>query len=360
MICPNAHQTNASDYCDICGAPLNQATRPAGDGPERPVCEPASKPQQAQLALQSGAPAPQQALDPGAGKQQCPNCGVFSDVGVMFCEVCGYDFVTGALPRASQPVHSGAVPSSQAGGGVAGSSEAVGDVSQSSDAPVSPLPPIDLSAAAIAQAPEAVSFDLPAPTSVAPGYPSSQPNMPQASAPVAAGRFPPGRQPGTHPGVSLQPGPSSTEESSHLVPAAPRPARIGNTKWVAEVWVDPQWFALQQSPDHLPSPGLPQVIGLHTQRVLIGRPSSQTPEPGIDCVADSGVSRRQAMLLSDGIRWFVEDLGSSNGTFIGQVDEPLPTRPITGRVEVGPHTRIYIGSWTRIVVRPTLIQESYL
>lgn len=130
-------------------------------------------------------------------------------------------------------------------------------------------------------------------------------------------------------------------------------------QWVAEIWIDPEWYRLQQSPDQLPSPGVPQVVGLRSRQVLIGRPSGDVI-PEIDCLADSGVSRRQAQLLSDGTRWFVEDLGSSNGTFIGQVDRPLPTTPISGRVEVGPHDRIYVGSWTRIVVRQALQQEADL
>ena len=60
------------------------------------------------------------------------------------------------------------------------------------------------------------------------------------------------------------------------------------------------------------------------------------------------------MLVTDGSRWFLEDLSSSNGTYIGQVDQPMPTEPIDSRVELGLHDRIYIGSWTRIVVRPAL------
>ena len=37
----------------------------------------------------------------------------------------------------------------------------------------------------------------------------------------------------------------------------------------------------------------------------------------IDCGNDNGVSRRHAQLTTDGTRWFVEDLQSSNGTFVG-------------------------------------------
>ena len=33
-------------------------------------------------------------------------------------------------------------------------------------------------------------------------------------------------------------------------------------EWVAEVWVDPDWYAAQESDDPCPSPGLPVVVPL--------------------------------------------------------------------------------------------------
>ena len=143
------------------------------------------------------------------------------------------------------------------------------------------------------------------------------------------------------------------------VPEAPPvlPTRDGTTKWVAEIWIDPEWYRVQQPPEQLPSPGQPIIRGLRKTTIVIGR-SSSGAVPDIDCITDTGVSRRQAALTTDGIRWFIEDLGSSNGTYVGQVDQPMPTQPIQGRVELGHHDRIYVGSWTRIVVRPALTQES--
>jgi pSer/pThr/pTyr-binding forkhead associated (FHA) protein len=65
------------------------------------------------------------------------------------------------------------------------------------------------------------------------------------------------------------------------------------------------------------------------------------------------VSRRHAQLTSDGTRWFVEDLGSSNGTFVGQASGPLPDEPISvgPRTELDDDDRLYVGAWTRVVVR---------
>ena len=42
-----------------------------------------------------------------------------------------------------------------------------------------------------------------------------------------------------------------------------------------------------------------------------------------------------------------------NGTYIGGAGEPLPTTPVAPghRVELADDDRVYVGAWTRIVVR---------
>ena len=130
-------------------------------------------------------------------------------------------------------------------------------------------------------------------------------------------------------------------------------------EWVAEIWVDLEWHAVQEAEEPMPSPGLPAVVGL-TARILIGRVSpSRNIHPDIDCTADTGVSRRHAQLTTDGQRWFVEDLGSSNGTFVGPASGPLPEDPIPvgPRTELDGDDRIYVGAWTRIVVRSATDDE---
>ena len=44
---------------------------------------------------------------------------------------------------------------------------------------------------------------------------------------------------------------------------------------------------------------------------------------------DDYSSSRHARLYPEGGQWFVEDLGSTNGTFLGQarVDRPMPVTP---------------------------------
>jgi pSer/pThr/pTyr-binding forkhead associated (FHA) protein len=64
------------------------------------------------------------------------------------------------------------------------------------------------------------------------------------------------------------------------------------------------------------------------------------------------------MLSTDGNRWWIEDLDSANGTFVGAAAGPLPAMPIPqGRVELNPGQRIYVGAWTRIVVRKATEDE---
>ena len=131
-------------------------------------------------------------------------------------------------------------------------------------------------------------------------------------------------------------------------------ASAGTFDWVAEVWIDPAWYEAQQSPDPMPSPGLPAVVPLRSKSILIGRTSrSRNIHPQIDCESDSGVSRRQTQLTTDGSRWWVEDLDSANGTFVAPATGPVPSDPIPVRVkhELAADDRIYVGAWTRIVIR---------
>lgn len=126
------------------------------------------------------------------------------------------------------------------------------------------------------------------------------------------------------------------------------------TPWVVEVWIDPDWYTDQGASDPLPSPGLPVVVAVKSSSVLIGRASaSRNIAPDIDLSGDSGVSRRHAQLTTDGTRWFIEDLGSSNGTYVASTSSPLPKTPIsTGQKrELAADDRIFLGAWTRLVLR---------
>ncbi len=186
-------------------------------------------------------------------------------------------------------------------------------------------------------APSGLDIDIPLAAPEADGEPRSTPN----EAPVAAPQTPAGEE-----------APVDLDEP----PTKGRPAPRRET-YVAEVWIDPDWYDVQSSPDAMPSVGLPETVKLIDSN-LIGRESrSRNILPEIDCGIDTGCSRRQAMLTTDGSRWYVEDLSSANGTFVGPASGPLPTDPIKGRTELGPDDRIYVGAWTRIVVRKASREE---
>ena len=98
----------------------------------------------------------------------------------------------------------------------------------------------------------------------------------------------------------------------------------------------------------------PGGIPLREKSILVGRIShSRNIHPQIDCEPDSGVSRRQTQLTTDGSRWWVEDLDSANGTFVAAATDPIPSSPIPvgSKQELAADDRIYVGAWTRIVIR---------
>ena len=102
------------------------------------------------------------------------------------------------------------------------------------------------------------------------------------------------------------------------------------------------------------------MLPLRSTSVLVGRKSaSRNINPDIDCGTDSGVSRRQAQLTTDGKRWFVEDLESANGTFVGPASAALPTDPIPvgTKHELDADDRVYVGAWTRLVLREATDDE---
>jgi hypothetical protein len=244
-VCPNGHETTATDYCDVCGIAMPaDAADSAGAG---------APAQQAGDTV--GVPVLDGDASPADAGQACPNCGATNTPDALFCEACGYDFTTGTMPRKEAPAADGSSTPTDAGG------------AQQDD---NISPPLD------------------------------------------------------------------------------------TDTWVAELWIDPQWYAEQSSPDPLPSAGPPAVVPLRHTSLLVGRESkSRGIHPDVDCGTDNGVSRRHAQLTTDGTRWWIEDLGSSNGTFVAGAVDPLPKTPIEVGVkhEVGADDRIYLGSWTRLVIR---------
>jgi len=306
--CPNGHQSDADDYCDVCGSPIDASaqTGPGQAGSGQPSSGQPSSAQPSAAPAGSGArssldldpmPTPGVVVEPqppaqpeGKAELLCPNCGAVNPSGALFCEACGYDFTTGAMPRVAEPA--GSAHSTEAdSAGSARSTEAAAAASSAHSA-------------------------SPSSRSSSPETPPTSPSNAQSAVPSAAD------------GTAFE--------------------------WLAEVWVDPDWYQTQEAEDPCPSPGLPVIVPLRARSVLMGRVSqSRNTHPEIDLSSDPGVSRRHAQLTTDGVRWFVEDLGSSNGTFVGPASGPLPDNPITvgPKTELGDDDRLYVGAWSRVVVR---------
>ena len=294
-VCPNGHTSEAEDYCDTCGSPIVASAQPTASGTASSAsATPSSSGSSLDLdpSPSAGPTGPGGPGAPGAtgapgtpgapAVLECPNCSTENPDGALFCEACGYDFTTGAMPRDA-----------------AGPSDLV-DTEPDGEAvpPVPPVPPVG-----------------------AGGAPAA-PAAPAAGAPAVG-----------------MPDTSEAPESFD---------------WLAEVWVDPDWYQTQEAEDPCPSPGLPTIMPLRHRSVLLGRVStSKNTRPEIDLSSDPGVSRRHAQLTSDGTRWFVEDLGSSNGTFVGPAAGPLPATAISvgPKTELSDDDRLYVGAWTRVVVR---------
>ncbi|MCB7136387.1 FHA domain-containing protein [Cellulosimicrobium marinum] len=269
VLCPAGHPSTSTDYCDVCGAPIDAGASPAATGSQ---------------------PGPVEAPAAAATATSCPHCGAPAAAGALFCENCGYDFTTGALPDPVEP-------------------------------------------------PSLLSLDPPSGSSPAPRGPANP--APPSPGPDAA----PDAAPATDPA-----------SGSHL----PTPPVPGPDQWVVEIWIDPDWYAAQQPEDPMPSAGLPGLVVLRERSVLVGRPSvSRGIHPQVDCGADTGVSRRHCQLSTDGQRWWVEDLQSSNGTYVSPAGEALPTDPVPAgqRRELDDGDRVYVGAWTRLVVRRALPGE---
>ena len=144
------------------------------------------------------------------------------------------------------------------------------------------------------------------------------------------------------------------------LPPAVAPMADPGADWVAEIWIDPDWFAFQNSPGGCATSGAPTVVPLRGTAALVGRRSkSRGVVPEIDCANDGAVSHRHAQLTLDHDRWFVEDLGSTNGTFVGAPGDPLPTVPLEPqqRRELADDERVYVGAWTRVMVRRATADE---
>ena len=293
--CPAGHTSQADDYCDVCGAPIGAA---ASVGAAPAATSTGSAGSGLTGAGSTGAGAPAGSAGAGSLLDLGP-AGAGAGSGDRTCPHCSASNLPSAL-----------------------FCEDCGYDFTTGQLPRADPPPLT--------APDGAAVPPPLPT----GTPSADAATPSADA------------------ADATPAPG--------VPAAVPPAQQGPVDWVAEIWIDPDWHAAQEVSEPCPSPGMPEIVALRGTSQLGGRRSvSRNIHPQIDCGADTGVSRRHAQLTTDGQRWWVEDLQSSNGTYVGTAGGPLPDSPVAAgqRAELPDDARVYLGAWTRIVVRPATAEE---
>jgi hypothetical protein len=118
VTCPDGHTSTATDFCDVCGAPIGAnptpgASSPAASGPAAAGAagagaatgDPASAPAAGAAAPEAdggGAAGGATGAAPAA-TTLCPNCGTAVSTDALFCEGCGRDMVTGQLPTNRPP-----------------------------------------------------------------------------------------------------------------------------------------------------------------------------------------------------------------------------------------------------------------
>ena len=148
--------------------------------------------------------------------------------------------------------------------------------------------------------------------------------------------------------------------------ASPPGAAVSGTptiEWVAEIWVDPDWYARNrdEATDPCPPAGTPKVAPL-SGASRAGRPAVHQP-------ADPPAGRLQPR--HGRVRGATRSccstaiVGSSRTSArptarSSPVPGVLPSDPIPSgqRRELGDNDRIYVGTWTRIVVRRAMAHEA--
>lgn len=235
----------------------------------------------------------------------CKNCNVNHGPDDMFCENCGYDFITGSLPADADHGSAGPVGAPVAPRGGA------------SDRPSTPSP--------FGAAPSVLS-----------GEDAGMSGESESA------------QPGS--------GPSSGAGSSGLGSAGVESVGIDVPRLTLLVSVDKDFFEAVVTdgeidlPDPLP---VDQELELAGDELHIGRTSeSRAIHPDVDVsklTGDQAVSSRHAVLrvANDGT-YTVVDVGSTNGTFLTDVESDPIDHGIPVVVEVG--TPIYVGAWTRLTI----------
>lgn len=255
---------------------------------------------------------------------QCPQCGNQNELDAAFCDNCGAPLSGTALQPSPQ---AGAMPPTMAVGGtcpqcgqsvIAGEAfcdncGAILDVSISSAQPQPAAPP--------AQPPQPATPPQPAPGG---GI---------VSCPSCGHQVPAGAVFCDNCGVSLS-GVQGTPAQPQIQPSAPQQPQIQEpTPQATVVSGTPPRLVVQASGASLPFPaGQPELIVGREDPVSDVFPEINLEPHGGE---EGGVSRRHAKFTLEGGQWYIQDLDSTNFTFVNkQRLQPNQLHPLTNGDEV--------------------------
>lgn len=325
--CPNCHaqQPEGALFCDNCGATLG-AAQPATPFPPtvavRPMVAPAVGP---------------------ASSNVCPVCGAPTVPGEAFCDNCGA--ALGAAPAApvaapampSPPMPSApvippapapapaAVTTCPACGAVVEPGSAFCDMCGAKLSAAAPIPPTVPVSTAPAPAYTPPQVPAPGPTYTPPQAPVPEPayTPPQApvpgpayTPPVAPPPSPYTPPPGAGPAPSGVPYPPPPAQQPAATPGYPPPTAPAMPSYVPPAGAGQPRLMVQSTHATLPLPaGKAEIVIGREDPVSSVFPDIDLTNHGGD---EGGVSRRHARLLVRGNQIYLEDLNSTNFTYVNQ------------------------------------------
>lgn len=149
---------------------------------------------------------------------------------------------------------------------------------------------------------------------------------------------------------------SGTATAPSVLDTGPLPAVEAGPRIVLEVSVDRQYFDHVVTdgelayPDTVPAP---RTLELYGRELHVGRTSERRGvHPAIDIealTADPAVSSRHAIIrVADDNSCTVTDVGSTNGTFLGDFSQDAVLQGVPHEWTTG--VPIYLGAWSRLML----------
>ena len=311
MICPSCGAGNVPGeaFCDFCGSPLD-APEPVVQ--EAPELEPVSQEPEAEVAAEPAAPPAEEAAPPAPEGPTCPACGAVVSVDEAFCAACGASLALSPIPP--EPV-----PEEEPGPVAEAAPPEPAPVEE--PAPVAePAPPEPVAEPAAPPQPEA-----PPVAEEAPPEPVSEPEPVAAAAPVVEAAPVAPTCPAC--GSEIEAGDAFCSACGYALRAAPAPAPAPAAETPPAPAPAGPRLVIADSGAEIPLPAGDEVfVGREDPVSGIFPQVDLTPHGG----EEGGVSRQHARIIAEGGAYFVEDLDSTNFTFVNKQKLAPKTRQPVG------------------------------